>query len=100
MTDTGASLPPAARSKDSPFYTPKLDTLSQQARKLLESYSGIEPDHVIEHVEDIVRPLPPLQLHNHPLTNTITTARPCMENCTPTHPATIPSHPIQKPQQR
>lgn len=69
MTDPGATLPPAARSKDSPFYSPKLDTVSEQARKLLESYSGIEPDHVIKHVEDIVRPFHPyIFTIIHPLT--------------------------------
>ena len=45
----------STQSKDSPFYKPTLDNLSKEARDLLENYSGIEPDRVVPHVEEIVR---------------------------------------------
>lgn len=48
----------SAQSKDSSFYKPTLDNLSKEARDLLENYSGIEPDRVVSHVEEIVRLLP------------------------------------------
>lgn len=44
-----------ARSKVSPFYNPTLDNLSKEARDLFENYSGIDPDRVVSHVEEIVR---------------------------------------------
>ncbi|OBT79249.1 hypothetical protein VF21_01878 [Pseudogymnoascus sp. 05NY08] len=43
----------SAQSKDSSFYKPTLDNLSKEARDLLENYSGIEPDCVVPHVEEI-----------------------------------------------
>ncbi|KFY75014.1 hypothetical protein V499_04993 [Pseudogymnoascus sp. VKM F-103] len=43
----------STQSKDSPFYKPTLDNLSKEARDLLENYSGIEPDRVVPHVEEI-----------------------------------------------
>ncbi|KFY36400.1 hypothetical protein V494_05040 [Pseudogymnoascus sp. VKM F-4513 (FW-928)] len=42
-----------SRSKDSPFYDPTLKHLSKEVRDLLESYSGIESDRVVPHVEEI-----------------------------------------------
>ncbi|OBU01593.2 hypothetical protein VE01_00565 [Pseudogymnoascus verrucosus] len=42
-----------ARSKVSPFYNPTLDNLSKEARDLFENYSGIDPDRVVSHVEEI-----------------------------------------------
>ncbi|KFX96738.1 hypothetical protein V490_03169 [Pseudogymnoascus sp. VKM F-3557] len=38
---------------DSPFYTPKLESLSEEVRSLLENYSGIEPDLVVPHIEEM-----------------------------------------------
>ena len=49
---------PSLRAKVAPFYSPSLDNLSKKARDLLESYSGVEPDRVVEHVMEIVRLLP------------------------------------------
>jgi hypothetical protein len=46
---------------DSPFYTPKLESLSEEVRSLLENYSGIEPDRVVSHIQEMVRLLLPLQ---------------------------------------
>jgi hypothetical protein len=42
-------------ASDSPFYTPKLESLSEEVRSLLENYSGIEPDRVVPHIEEMVR---------------------------------------------
>lgn len=52
------SVAGSSRSKDSPFYNPSLDNLSKEVRDLFENYSGIEPDRVVPHIEEIVR-LPP-----------------------------------------
>ncbi|KFY60093.1 hypothetical protein V497_03867 [Pseudogymnoascus sp. VKM F-4516 (FW-969)] len=38
---------------DSAFYTPKLESLSEEVRSLLENYSGIEPDRVVPYIEEM-----------------------------------------------
>lgn len=43
----------AARLKGQPFYIPTLTSINPEARKFLESYAGIAPDHVLTHVQTI-----------------------------------------------
>ena len=53
-----------AQNKNVQWYKADLETVSPQARELLENYSHIPPDEVIPHILKIVRPhqtSPPLQ---------------------------------------
>ena len=45
-----------ARDKDVQWYQTDLETVSPQARELLEKYSHIPPDKVIPHILKIVSP--------------------------------------------
>lgn len=47
-----------SRSTQVPWYTADLETISEPARQLLETYSKIPPDQVIPHIIRIVRPSP------------------------------------------
>lgn len=43
-----------ARGKDVRWYKTDIDTISEPARQLLETYSGIAPDQVIPHILAVV----------------------------------------------
>lgn len=45
---------PGTRSKDVPWFSNKVLNLTEQARKLLEEYSGIPPEKVEAHVLEVV----------------------------------------------
>jgi len=41
-------------AKEAPFWREHIGSLADPARKLLEDYSGIAAERVIQHVEDVV----------------------------------------------
>lgn len=43
-----------AQGKDVHWYKADHDNVSEPARQLLESYSGLSPDQVIQHISQIV----------------------------------------------
>lgn len=40
-----------------PWYEPDLDEVPEPAKTLLEKYSGIAPEDVVEHVKKVVSPV-------------------------------------------
>jgi hypothetical protein len=51
---TGTGLVGQTASVDHPFYRADLADVEGPARTLLEKYSGIPPEKVVQHVKDVV----------------------------------------------
>jgi hypothetical protein len=53
--DPGSSLSKSHDPHKLPWYEPELTEVQPKAREILENYSNIPPDEVVQHVNKLVR---------------------------------------------